>query len=238
MFYNKEIYISTEYCDTTVKLGGYRFFYLLQNAMIDGFEVSDCGNTGLKNKCNGYWAVTKTKLEVFEQPSYGESVKVKADYSDDGRLRVYVNTEILSSSGRLLAKGCQELCILDLTSHRPKRLIDTSLILKGLNVVKILEFEKFVIDGDVKREYELTVLSQHIDMSHHVNNIEYIRMAEDLFSINELENRFIGKMEVHYINECREGDILLCRRIDNENCSMVRITNGDKVAFEMKFEFK
>ena len=238
MFYNKDVYIGANYCDTTVKLGNYRFFYLLQDAMIDGFEVSDCGNKGLKERCNGYWAVTKTKLEIFEQPFYGETVKVKADYSDDGKLRVYVNTEILSTDGRVFAKGCQELCILDLNTHRPKKLVDTPIALKGGEVIKSLNFEKFVFFDKFDYEYDIIVRSQHIDMSKHVNNIEYIRMATDLFSVFELEDKFIKGMEVHYVNECREGDKLICRRADNENSAMVIIENGEKVAFQMKFDFK
>lgn len=237
MFYEKDIYISAEYCDTAVKLGNYRFFYLLQNAMIDGFDMRNCGNRGLKEKCNGYWAVTKTKLDIYEQPFYSDVVKVKADYSDDGRLRVYVNTEILSQSGKLLAKGCQELCVLDADTHRPKRLTDTPIALKN-ELVKFLEFEKFSLSGELSNEYEITVRSQHIDMSKHVNNIEYIRMATDLFSVLELEKRFIGGMEIHYLSECREGDRLKCIRTDTENKSLVKIINGEKNAAEIMFYFK
>lgn len=209
----------------------------MQNAMIDGFDMRNCGNRGLKEKCNGYWAVTKTKLDIYEQPFYSDVVKVKADYSDDGRLRVYVNTEILSQSGKLLAKGCQELCVLDADTHRPKRLTDTPIALKN-ELVKFLEFEKFSLSGELSNEYEITVRSQHIDMSKHVNNIEYIRMATDLFSVLELEKRFIGGMEIHYLSECREGDRLKCIRTDTENKSLVKIINGEKNAAEIMFYFK
>lgn len=209
----------------------------MQNAMIDGFDMRNCGNRGLKEKCNGYWAVTKTKLDIYEQPFYSDVVKVKADYSDDGRLRVYVNTEILSQSGKLLAKGCQELCVLDADTHRPKRLTDTPIALKN-ELVKFLEFEKFSLSGELSNEYEITVRSQHIDMSKHVNNIEYIRMATDLFSVLELEKRFICGMEIHYLSECREGDRLKCIRTDTENKSLVKIINGEKNAAEIMFYFK
>lgn len=236
MFYNKKIYISAEYCDTTIYLGNYQFFYMLQNAMTDGFEVMDCGNRGLGRRCNGYWAVTKTKIEIFKRPFWADEVTVKSSYTTDGRLRVYVNTEMFSQSGEKIACGCQELCILDLDTHRPKRLTDTCIPLdsEGNDITQSVTFEKFLKADSVTNSYEHIVRSQNIDMSCHVNNIEYIRMAMDLFAVSELKNLNVASMEVHYIGECREGDILFCERYDSENKSVILIKNGEKTAFEMQ----
>lgn len=235
MFYNKDIYISAEYCDTTVYLGNHQFFYLLQNAMTDGFEVLDCGNRGLGKRCNGYWAVTKTKIEIYKRPFWAEEVTVKATYTTDKRLRVYVNTEMFLKNGERVARGCQELCILDLDTHRPKRLSDTCIPLDTEDAAtNSLTFEKFSKADTLTSRYEHTVRSQNIDMSCHVNNIEYIRMAMDLFTVSELENLDVSSMEVHYIGECREGDILSCERYDSQGKKVIQIKNNDRLSFEMQ----
>ena len=238
MFYQKKIYIPAEYCDYTVRLGNYQTFFLLQNAMTDGFEVMDCGNRGLGRRCNGYWAVTKTKVDIIRKPNWGEEVVVKSVYTHDGKLRIHVKTEISDSEGILLINGCQELCILDKDKHRPKRLTDTCIPIDQNTGVPMGEFTKFFVQDRVDSSYEFTVRSQNIDMSRHVNNIEYIRMAMDLFSVEELCNREVCSMEVHYIGECREKEKLVCSRTDADKESYLCISKQDKKAFEMKIVFK
>lgn len=237
MIYENKFNITAEYSDYTVRLGNYQFFYLLQNAMISGFDAQGVGNRGLKEKNNAYWAVTKTKLKVYRKPHWDEEVVVKAKSNDDGRIRVNVITEILSSENELLALGTQELCILDCDTHRVKRLTDTCLPLAENNDIKGMDFEKFIIPETVVNTYEHTVRSQDIDMSRHVNNIEYIRMAMNLFTVDELCARDPSVMEVHYIGECREGEKLICNRADADNESYIYITKDDKKVFEMKITF-
>ena len=233
MFYDKKIYIPTEYCDYTVRLGDCQTFFLLQNAMIDGFEVYDCGNRGLGNRSNAYWAVTKTKLEILRKPAWGEFINVKSVYLNDGKLRVNIKTEIFDNNGELIIKGCQELCVLDKDTHRIKRLSETCLPQCQSNEA-IETFDKFSLPQEESVSYELTVRSQHIDMSRHVNNVEYIRMALDLFTVDELCSKETVYMEVHYIGECREGEKLLCRRFDQGEESFITISKENKKCFEMK----
>ncbi len=233
MFYDKKVYIPTEYCDYTIRLGYCQSFFLLQNAMIDGFEVYDCGNKGLGEKCNAYWAVTKTKLHINKRAFWGETVNVKSDYINDGKLRVNIITKAYDKEGNLLLEGAQELCVLDKDTHRVKRLSDTCLP-KPEKDEPLSTFEKFTLSENAVSAYELTVRSQHIDMSRHVNNIEYIRMALDLFTVDELIENDISDIEVHYIGECREGEKLCCQRFDEGNISYVTISKEDKKCFEMK----
>ena len=236
MFYEKEIYVTAELCDQNVRLGNYQFFYFLQNAMIEGFDAIDCGNRGLGIKSNGYWAVTKSKIEIFRKPYWNEKLKVIAKSFDDGKLRVNVSTEIYSENNELLAKGIQELCILDLTTHRVKRLKETCL--KVNETSALAQFEKFPETENIINSFEHTVRSQNIDMSRHMNNIEYIRLSMDLFYVDELCNKAPICIEVHYVGECREGEKLLCQRSDIENESYITITKEGKKAFEMKILFK
>ena len=233
MFYDKKVYIPTEYCDYTVRLGYCQSFFLLQNAMIDGFEVYDCGNKGLGEKCNAYWAVTKTKIHINKRAYWGETLEVKADYINDGKLRVNIKTTAFDKDGQLMLSGIQELCVLDKESHRVKRISDTCLP-KPEKEEALAAFEKFKIPENLTASYELSVKSQHIDMSRHVNNIEYIRMALDLFTVDELINDDISDIEVHYIGECREGESLCCQRFDEGSESFVTINKDDKKCFEMK----
>ncbi|MEE0945418.1 MAG: thioesterase [Acutalibacteraceae bacterium] len=237
MVYEKNFVIGAEHSDYTVRLGNYQFFYLLQNAMIEGFDNEGVGNKGLGEKSNAYWAVTKTRLEILRKPLWNEEVIVRAISTDDSKLRVKVITEIYSLHNELLAKACQELCILDKDTHRVRKLNDTCFPVGENKDTKELEFEKFLFPDSFINRYELTVRSQHIDMSRHVNNVEYIRMAMDTFSVDELCKNDPTVIEVHYTGECTEGETLKCERYERNNESYISIAKNDKKCFEMKICF-
>ena len=52
--------------------------------------------------------------------------------------------------------------------------------------------------------FEQIIRSCHIDMSRHMNNIEYIRLALCVFDDDFLQSHEITDLEVHYTGESRE----------------------------------
>ena len=56
--------------------------------------------------------------------------------------------------------------------------------------------------------FEQIIRSCHIDMSRHMNNIEYIRLALCVFDDDFLQSHEITDLEVHYTGESRERQLL------------------------------
>jgi acyl-ACP thioesterase len=79
------------------------------------------------------------------------------------------------------------------------------------------------------------VLPQHIDMSHHMNNIEYVKLALNVFSASDLELCIPSALEIHYLGESKEGQIMKVFRANHNGATYMRILDEtDRPVFEMK----
>ena len=102
-------------------------------------------------------------------------------------------------------------------------------------------FEKFDADfSEQDKVYSQTVHSQHIDMSHHTNNIEYIKFALNVFPEAYLLEHEPVLLEAHYTGETHEDDLLDIYRKDKDGCSYIKITevSDRRSVFEMKIQFE
>ena len=76
-------------------------------------------------------------------------------------------------------------------------------------------------------------------MSHHMNNIEYIKLALNVLSVAEIEEREPLDLEVHYMGESREGELLTVLHAREGSVSYMKILNGSgRAVFEMKLSFR
>lgn len=102
-----------------------------------------------------------------------------------------------------------EMCLLDIQTQRFMRLssvgVEESMISRhSMNEIVFAKFEEI----DAPMVEKVTVKSTNIDFSHHTNNAEYIRLITNTYSVNELETRVMKEVEILYLNQSYEGDIL------------------------------
>ena len=65
--------------------------------------------------------------------------------------------------------------------------------------------------------YKRLVRSGDIDVTHHTNNVTYITMLLDTFTVKELESIQWKDIEVSYLNESLEGETLSIYRKEKED---------------------
>ena len=88
--------------------------------------------------------------------------------------------------------------------------------------------------------FEQQIRSCHIDMSHHMNNIEYIKFALSVFTDDFLQSHEISDLEVHYTGESKEGQILRVYRRDDADCegkTFIHIKEDERCVFECCVKF-
>jgi acyl-ACP thioesterase len=131
----------------------------------------------------------------------------------------------------------QEMCCLSLDRHRPMRLSSVDFPTEGFpDAFMTDEFDRFNVKPEEYEEvYQQKVLPQHIDMSHHMNNIEYVKLALNVFSASDLELCIPSELEVHYLGESEEGQTMRVFRADHNGATYMRILDeNDRAVFEMK----
>jgi acyl-CoA thioesterase FadM len=172
----------------------------------------------------------------LRRPDWREIVTAKTFPIDNAGMRTHVNTEILDKNGKQLLLANQEACVLSLENHRPQKLTDLPYPKENFpSPVYTEAFERF--PSDFREEefvFEQIIRSCHIDMSHHMNNIEYIKLALCVFNDDFLQTHEITDIEVHYTGESREGQTLRVFRRDDENGgkTFIHIKESGRCVFE------
>ena len=111
--------------------------------------------------------------------------------------------------GDLLFYAHVEECALDIATQRIRKLdtvgVDETMLAEAPQVD--IQFCKFDYENLPLVE-SVKVRSTNIDMSHHTNNLEYLRFVLNTFSTKQLESRPIKEIEVIYANQSYENEII------------------------------
>jgi len=239
MIYEQKRIITASDTDGTVRLGTYQAFGMLQDGMTACMGQLQCDNIPLRRDYGAFWVVYKTKLRFLRRPAWDERVVLRVYPIDNRRVRTHINMELLSSSGEMLVLGCQELVPLDLKTHKPRRLADFPYPAEGFPPAvcpPVFDAMRFDPAAD-EPVYRQRIYSQHIDMSHHVNNVAYVRLALNTFPHEMLMERDIEEAEVHYDSECREGQELLVSRQGGGDDWFCRLSREGETVCRARFHF-
>ena len=76
-----------------------------------------------------------------------------------------------------------------------------------------------------------------MDMSNHLNNIEYVKMGVGVLDADFIKSHEIKEMEVHYMGECKEFQKLKIYKTEKDGKIFVRIRESDRTVFEMSMSF-
>jgi acyl-ACP thioesterase len=139
----------------------------------------------------------------------------------------------------VLINAISEWVIID-ASSRTLRKVETTSYPNDIDWIKeksIEErFRRFKDDFTVEDLiYKRLVRSGDIDVTHHTNNVTYITMLLDTFSVKELEAKQWEDVEVSYLNESFEGETLSIYRKEREDGYYFSIKKDDGKVVLMAF---
>ena len=238
--FTSERTISSAFIDSSVKLGIAQAVLLIQDNLTECFGALGCDGVVYREQYNAFWVFTKTKVQFARRPAWRETVTACTFPVDNAGMRTHVNTVISAADGTPLITANQEACVLSLENHRPLKLSSLTYPSSGFpEAICTAPFERFSQDfSDADFQFEQVIRSQHIDMSHHMNNIEYIKLALSTFNDDWLQSHEIADLEVHYTGESREGDTLRVFRTDADGATFVRLLARERCVFELKAVFR
>lgn len=240
LVFQKHRTITSAYIDVSGKMGVAQTVLMVQDNFTENFGQIKQDNFFVKEK-GGYWVITKAKFKFFQRPYWGEKVVTTSFPANNGLVRTYENTAITTPEGEPIVFAVQEACCLDLNRHRPMKLSAVEFPTEGFpESVLDDKFTKFdVLPEEFVEVYQQKVLPQHLDMSHHMNNTEYVKLAMNVFAATDWELCIPSEMELHFVGESMEGTLLKIFRADKKGATYMKIEdeNGRQV-FEMKIKMK
>ena len=240
LVFQKQRTITSAYIDVSGKMGLAQTVLMVQDNFTENFGTLKMDNFCVNEK-GGYWAITKAKFKFFQRPYWRDKVVTTSFPADNAPIRTYENTAITTVEGEPIILAVQEACCLDLERHRPMKLATVDFPAEGSpEPFMDNKFTKFDIATEEYQEvYRQKVLPQHIDMSHHMNNIEYVKLSLNVFSAADIELCIPSMLEVHFLGETREGQEVTIYRADKRGATYMKIEDETgRQVFEMKLKMK
>ncbi|MBQ8468442.1 MAG: hypothetical protein IJ542_01655 [Clostridia bacterium] len=185
----------------------------------------------LLKKSGAFWVVTKVKLKIEEMPKLHDNV-VAETWTLDNSFVAFERDAKLSVSDRELVKIKSEWVTLDADTHkiRPAKTIAFPFEMEN-RTDRAIEGKFSVLKAEINKNnfsYSRIIKFGDLDMNNHVNNCYYSRFVLDCFSSEELKKNKIDEYEIHFVNECHEGEQLDFYKTELEDGTYVEARVGDK----------
>ena len=106
------------------------------------------------------------------------------------------------------------------------------------NTERSVEFNSWKIPAsDGKLACSKKVTYSDYDHYFHVNNTKYADFLMDTFSLNELENKLLKKLQITYVKQCKMGEIIDLYKASEDNVYYVEGKVGGELRVQFKVEF-
>lgn len=229
MILNKKLKVNSGIIGTDCALSAIGNFQIIQDAITEMTGLNGIDGVTVRQKYNAFWVFTKTRAKIFKKIYWGNDVVITSYISSISTIRMNVDVEIRDENGRLAMHSRTEMCVLDISAQKIKKLssIGVTEDMLANNANDEIVFTKFA-DLDMPVIEKVLVKSTNIDFSHHTNNTEYIRLIMNTYSVAELEAKPIKEMEILYLSQSFEKDVLYVKKASLTDRDLFIIEKSNK----------
>lgn len=208
-FYSNEMMIGTSLCSADGKMSIPGAFAVFQDVASEHAEVMGIGFEQMRRN-HTFWVTVRTRVHFYARPGMADTVSIETWPVAPGKVRCD-RCYRMKNGEELMVEGRTEWCVVNTQTG-------STCALDGIFAENTEYCEEKVLDTPYARfrhnfsEENLacsyTVRTGDIDPGRHMNNVAYLRMLCDSFSVAELENMDISEMEIMFLSSCYEGDTL------------------------------
>ena len=230
MKYIKKQRVSASISDSDANLSVLGVFQVVQDAVTELLGKYNLDGITARKQYNCLWAFTRNRAKFFNAiPWCDDLFTVTAFISSVTRATLCVDVSIKDASDKLCAYARVEMCALDLTTMRIRRVenVGNASAIQAEQPETDIQFAKYDITPSQKVD-TVKVRSTNIDMSRHTNNAEYVRFILNTYSVQELTERPIREMELRYINQSYENNILNIFKQSQSDKDVFLLTSDNK----------
>lgn len=240
-YLHKKLPILSYYIDFSKKLSLPACMGMFQDIANDHGKQIGADRWSLLKNSNAFWVITKVKMQIIEMPELDQKVDVTTWTIDNTAVKFERDCKI-AHNGKTLINLRSEWVALDATTRRirPAKTIAYPFDIKNRKIRAVAEkYSNFSYDiSNADLCYSRTILSSDIDVNNHVNNCYYSKFVLDCFSTNFLKENKLTSYEIHFINECTEGETLdLYKKQITGNIFYVEARVDNKVIVKAELNF-
>ena len=205
--FNYNVHVDCTRVNNEAYLGFKDLFDLIQIMVTEYLGSVSSDNITIKKKYNSAWVITKAKVEIYKTPYWGDELKLKSYVTNMKSAKIDLETIIYDENDNIIALAKDELCPIDLSTRRIRRLKDIEFDVKAYEPKMAIGYNSMDLSKMVLFD-KLTVKYCDIDFTNHANNVSYIRFISNSLGMEFFNNNIITSVDVHYINECKLDDEL------------------------------
>lgn len=227
--------------DFKLKLGIVDACQITQNTVTDFFRKYDFDNSIIASRNNAVLVVLKHKLHFNRLPDFDEAMDALSYTTKKSTYLFEIETGFKHNDEDLFF--CKsEICPVDIKTREVKKLSD-------IGYPEEMDLGPNRLIGRAKRNltvfneddyiYSVRMLPTEIDYSGHVNNVCYIKYLINTFNTAYLKTIDITDIEISYIHEAFEGNILkVYRKLIDDNTYSFLIKREDEELTRATLSFK
>lgn len=150
------------------------------------------------------WVLSSWQVIIHRLPNFGETVRVGTWPYGFSALSGDRNFVLQNEAGENLVVANSFWVFTDTETGRPSRLDPDYVALYPIEPALAMEYapRKIALPQEYVEETSFTITKHHLDTNHHVNNAQYIRMAED-FLPSDFE---VGEFRAEYKKSAKLQD--------------------------------
>lgn len=170
-----------------------------------------------RHKC---WVLSSWQVIINRLPKFGEKVLVGTWPYGFSALSGDRNFVLQNEAGENLVIANSFWVFTDTTTGRPAKLDPDYVALYPIEPALEMEYasRKIALPTDYTKEAAFIITKHHLDTNHHVNNAQYIRMAEDYLPA-DFE---VGEIRAEYKKSARlQDEIHPLISVTNSTCTVV-----------------
>ena len=225
-------------CDSLMRFRTEAAFMAFQDVASRHAMFLGIDDFSLLEKDNALWVVSKTKVKINELPRWNDEISVRTWPMGAEGVRCNRCYQVIKG-GEVMINAITEWVIIDAASRTLRKVESTSYPndIEWIQEKSVDErFRRFKDDfTEEDFVYKRLVRSGDIDVTHHTNNVTYITMLLDTFSVNELESMTLKEIEISYQNESLECETLLIFRKKTDDGYFFKIMKEDGKTAVMAF---
>ena len=188
------------------------------------------------------WVLSRMAVEFDRMPEQFEQFEIATWINPHtSRLLSTRNFEFLDEQGSVFGRAVSQWCVIDFEKRMPVSLEEIEYLINPVypcDEPSPCDTPRKVrgIVPTTTRKHE--VRYSDIDFNRHVNTMRYIRMMLNTLPIEYLTDNRPLRLDIHFANECKLGQILTINYEQRDNISMFEIRNENAIACTAAIEWK
>ena len=238
MIYTKKQKVSASIAGSEACLSVFGIFQVVEDSITEMMGELKIDGLTAKEKFNAFWVFAKNRVKIFKKLKWNEEFVASCFISFKSLAKMNIDVFAKNKNDELVFYARVEACALDIAMQRIRKLntvgVDDAMLAE--TPLMDVEFCKFDYENLPVTE-QVRVRSTNIDMSHHTNNLEYLRFILNTFSVKELETRPIKEIEVIYANQSFENDTLNVHKTSLQNKDVLVLEKENKPIIKCEILF-